>query len=221
MINDENEWGNPLEDSSVDIDIDNTEEALTEENVIVEEESEDVLQTPELEGIETKGAEKRIRQLIKQRKDRDDELLKAKEEINQLRYQMSEAGKLKFDYDGALADSKENELKSNLENARTKFKEAYDTGNKITVLEAQEEIADATAELKLVNQRKEWIKQQSDQYSAEQERRVEEYKNTPRTEVDPLAAEWAETNKWFGKDRTATAVALSIDAELKREGRRS
>jgi hypothetical protein len=67
MINDENEWGNPLEDSSVDIDIDDTEEALTEENVIVEEESEDVLQTPELEGIETKGAEKRIRQLIKQR----------------------------------------------------------------------------------------------------------------------------------------------------------
>ena len=218
MINDENEWGNPLEDSSVDIDIDDTEEALTEENVIVEEESEDVLQTPELEGIETKGAEKRIRQLIKQRKDRDDELLKAKEEINQLRYQMSEAGKLKFDYDGALADSKENELKSNLENARTKFKEAYDTGNKITVLEAQEQIADATAELKLVNQRKEWIKQQSDQYSAEQERRVEEYKNTPRTEVDPLAAEWAETNKWFGKDRTATAVALSIDAELKEKG---
>ncbi len=43
---------------------------------------------PELEGIETKGAEKRIRQLIKQRKERDEELEKVKAEINQIRYQM-------------------------------------------------------------------------------------------------------------------------------------
>ena len=157
---------------------------------------------PELEGIETKGAEKRIRQLIKQRKERDEELLKTREELNQLRFEMAEAGKLKFDYDDALAS----------------VKEAYDAGNKDSVLEAQEELSEAKTDLKLLNQRKEWIKQQSEQYAREQEIRKKEYENAPVEKVDPLATEWAEQNKWFGKDRTRTAVALSIDAELKEQG---
>ena len=173
---------------------------------------------PELEGIETKGAEKRIRQLIKQRKERDEELLKTREELNQLRFEMAEAGKLKFDYDDALASAKEGEVSSRLENARTKFKEAYDAGNKDSVLEAQEELSEAKTDLKLLNQRKEWIKQQSEQYAREQEIRKKEYENAPVEKVDPLATEWAEQNKWFGKDRTRTAVALSIDAELKEQG---
>ena len=173
---------------------------------------------PELEGIETKGAEKRIRQLIKQRKDRDEELVKTREELNQLRYQMAEAGKLKFDYDDALATAKEGEISSRLENARNKFKDAYESGNKDGVLEAQEELSEAKTDLKLLDQRKGWIKQQAQEYSSEQKRRKTQYENSQTANVDPLAQEWAEKNKWFGKNRTRTAVALSIDAELKEQG---
>ena len=173
---------------------------------------------PELEGIETKGAEKRIRHLIKQRKERDEQLNEVRTELNQLRYQMAEAGKLKFDYDGALASAKEGEISSKLENARTKFKDAYEAGNKDGVLEAQEELSEAKTDLKLLDQRKGWIKQQAEQYSNEQERRKHQYENTQTANVDPLAQEWAEKNKWFGKNRTRTAVALSIDAELKEQG---
>ena len=173
---------------------------------------------PELEGIETKGAEKRIRQLIKQRKDRDEELVKTREELNQLRYQMAEAGKLKFDYDDALATAKEGEISSRLENARNKFKDAYESGNKDGVLEAQEELSEAKTDLKLLDQRKGWIKQQAEEYSSEQKRRKTQYENSQTANVDPLAQEWAEKNKWFGKNRTRTAVALSIDAELKEQG---
>ena len=173
---------------------------------------------PELEGIETKGAEKRIRQLIKQRKDRDEELVKTREELNQLRYQMAEAGKLKFDYDDALATAKEGEISSRLENARNKFKDAYESGNKDGVLEAQEELSEAKTDLKLLDQQKGWIKQQAEEYSSEQKRRKTQYENSQTANVDPLAQEWAEKNKWFGKNRTRTAVALSIDAELKEQG---
>ena len=133
---------------------------------------------PELEGIETKGAEKRIRQLIKQRKDRDEELVKTREELNQLRYQMAEAGKLKFDYDDALATAKEGEISSRLENARNKFKDAYESGNKDGVLEAQEELSEAKTDLKLLDQRKGWIKQQAEEYSSEQKRRKTQYENS-------------------------------------------
>jgi len=174
---------------------------------------------PELEGIETKGAEKRIRQLIKQRKERDEQLHQQQEEINQLRNQMSEAGKIKFDYDGALADAKEGEVQASLESARNKFKEAYDSGNRENVLAAQEEVADARAELKLLDQRKQWIKQQQEEYSSVQEQQVQQRESQQKAPyIDPLAKDWAESNDWFGKDRTATAVALSIDAELKEKG---
>ena len=173
---------------------------------------------PELEGIETKGAEKRIRQLIKQRKERDEELEKVKAEINQLRYQMAEVGKLKFDYDDALVSAKEGEISSRLENARTKFKDAYESGNKDGVLEAQEELSEAKTDLKLLDQQKGWIKQQAEEYSNEQKRRKTQYENSETANIDPLAQEWAEKNKWFGKNRTRTAVALSIDAELKEQG---
>ena len=187
--------------------------AVKDNETVRDEENE-----PELEGIETKGAEKRIRQLIKQRKERDEQLNEVKTELNQLRYQMAEAGKLKFDYDGALASAKEGEISSKLENARTKFKDAYEAGNKDGVLEAQEELSEAKTDLKLLDQRKGWIKQQAEQYSDEQERRKAQYENTQTANVDPLAQEWAEKNKWFGKNRTRTAVALSIDAELKEQG---
>jgi hypothetical protein len=131
---------------------------------------------------------------------------------------MSEVGKLKFNYDDALASAKEGEISSKLENARTKFKDAYEAGNKDGVLEAQEELSEAKTDLKLLDQRKGWIKQQAEQYSDEQERRKAQYENTQTANVDPLAQEWAEKNKWFGNNRTRTAVALSIDAELKEQG---
>ena len=182
------------------------------------EEEDQEKDAPELEGIETKGAEKRIRQLIKQRKERDEELDKARAELNQLRYQMSEVGKLKFDYDDALASAKEGEISSRLENARTKFKDAYEAGNKDGVLEAQEELSEAKTDLKLLDQQKGWIKQQAEEYSNEQQRRKTQYENSETASIDPLAQAWAEKHKWFGMNRTRTAVALSIDAELKEQG---
>ena len=204
---------------------DKAEEVFSEDTVVVQEQEEvaepeetEEVEEPELEGIETKGAEKRIRQLIRQRKERDEELGKVRSELNQLRYQMSEVGKLKFDYDDALATAKEGEINSKLETARNKFKDAYDEGNKDNVLEAQEQLSEAQTDLKLLNQQKEWIKKQSEEYTKEQEKRKQEYENTSVDGVDPLAQEWAEKNKWFGKDRTRTAVALSIDAQLKESG---
>jgi len=214
------EVSEPAEEIKEEIEIETSipEDSVVDEKAQTETGSDQEESEPELEGIETKGAEKRIRQLIKQRKDRDVELNSVRTELNQLRYQMGEAGKLKFDYDDALATAKEGEISSKLESARNKFKDAYDSGNKDNVLEAQEELSEAQTDLKLLNQQKSWIKKQAEQYSYEQEKRKTQYENTETSNVDPLAQDWAEKNKWFGKDRTRTAVALSIDAELKEKG---
>ena len=208
----------PSVDGEVEVETSSSETSVMVEEKETPTETDQEAEEPELEGIETKGAEKRIRQLIKQRKERDEALVKTRNELDQLRHQMAEVGKVKFDYDDALATAKEGEITSKLESARNKFKNAYDTGNKDTVLEAQEELSDAQTELKLINQQKEWIKQQAQEYESRQKTEKEKYENSQTTVVEPLAEEWAEKNKWFGKNRTRTAVALSIDAELKEQG---
>ena len=136
-------------------DLDGTVETSSSETSVMVEEKETPTETdqeaeePELEGIETKGAEKRIRQLIKQRKERDEALVKTRNELDQLRHQMAEVGKVKFDYDDALATAKEGEITSKLESARNKFKDAYDAGNKDNVLEAQEQLSEAQTNLNI------------------------------------------------------------------------
>ena len=70
------EWGNievPNEEQKIEIEIEEEEEKEVETKP-QEEEKPEVKEPPELEGIETKGAEKRIRQLIRQRKERDEEI---------------------------------------------------------------------------------------------------------------------------------------------------
>ena len=71
----------------VDFEIEEEEEPAQAQEEVVEEQLEqnvDPEQPKELEGIETKGAEKRIRQLIRQRKEREEqigELIKQNEEL--------------------------------------------------------------------------------------------------------------------------------------------
>ena len=50
------------------------EAPVVEAKEVEEVKKEETEEAPELEGIETKGAEKRIRQLIRQRKERDEEV---------------------------------------------------------------------------------------------------------------------------------------------------
>ena len=66
------EAGIDVEVSDEDVKKVAAEAALQPEPIVVEPEVKD--DDPELDGIETKGAEKRIRKLIRQRKDRDEEI---------------------------------------------------------------------------------------------------------------------------------------------------
>ena len=80
----------------------------------------------ELDGIETKGAQKRIRQLIKQRKDRDDQishLIRQNEEltgkISTREQEFSNISKLHL-------DANEKQLTDKMELARAAYKSAHD-----------------------------------------------------------------------------------------------
>ena len=173
-------------------------------------------QPKELEGIETKGAEKRIRQLIRQRKEREekiDELIRQNEELQQnLNQKEQEVNTVASRGVGAS----EKQLTQNIELARQAYLQAFDEGDKEKVLAAQEILNSAQADLKTVQGYKANIARRMEQASQEEQKEPELAQQTPV--YDPKANEWAQQNDWFGQDTIKTAAALAIDAELKGEG---
>ena len=166
----------------------------------------------ELEGIETKGAQKRIRQLIKQRKDRDDQishLLKQNEEltgkITTRETEFTNISKLHL-------DANEKQLTDKLELARSAYKSAHDEGDTTKILKAQEFLNEAQNDLKSLGATKATFEQEPQ--PVQQQIQPAQAQAT----ADPKAIEWSQNNDWFGKDRIMTAAALALDAELKEEG---
>ena len=170
--------------------------------------------SPELEGINTKGAEKRIRQLIRQRKERDEQiqqLLESNEELtNTLLTKDREVNSIAKQ----SLDASEKQLTDKMELARAVYMEAFEDGDKEKVLKAQEMLNDAQADLKTVHMYKAGNEEQKDQHSHNTE---DEPVRSSRT-YDPMAKDWASDNEWFGNDNIMTAAALAIDHQLKEEG---
>ena len=202
--------------------------AVEEEPVqaIVEEKVEEVVATQpeetedneqpikELEGIETKGAEKRIRQLIRQRKERDEKLERMEERLGTLQKELNyKENQLSTSLKSSI-DNSEFQLNNNLEAAKSIYKQAVENSDVDSQLIAQESISKAYAELnQITNQRtalENYTTQAGQQQASEPQQQPAKY--------DPKAVDWAAKNDWFGKDQIMTTTALSIDQELKDEG---
>jgi len=186
-----------------------------ENEKVVEEENED--QPKELEGIETKGAEKRIRQLIRQRKEREEQIQKLMQQNEELQNNL----KVKDNEVDSIAtrslNANEKQLTQNIELARQAYMEAFEDGDKEKVLKAQEILNNAQSDLKTVQNYKNnlatKLKQKEEQVAA-----TPQPVQSQQPSYDPKANEWAERNEWFGKDTVKTAAALALDAELKEQG---
>ena len=111
----------------------------------------------ELDGINTAGAEKRIRQLIKQRKEREEQLEAQQQQIAQLQFQLQNSTQKVQETEKASLNNYENQLKEKLKLAEEGYKSAYDSGDKDKLLEAQKSIADATTELRMVEAKRFYI----------------------------------------------------------------
>jgi len=189
-------------------------ETQEEEKEVVESKEEE--KVPELEGIETKGAEKRIRQLIRQRKEKDEHiqaLIQKNEELStNLRTKNKEVNTL----GKSSLDVSEKQLTDKIELARAVYTEAFEEGDKDRVLKAQEMLNDAQIDLKSVTAAKNNYPEIEDVPQQVQPQPQQQVRQQPAN--DPRAEEWASKNDWFGKDNVMTAAALAIDAELKGEG---
>lgn len=204
----------------VEYEIEEEAPAETEEEPVVEAVEKDssnymeVLEeeeTPELKGIETKGAEKRIRQLIRQRKDREEEVEKLQENNRQLIETLKQKDREVFHVSKNSLEVSEKQLIDKIDMARQAYLEAFEEGDKDRVLKAQEMLNEAQVDLKNVASVK---SRYSGEYVAPP---VPPPAQVPQRR-DRRAEEWAGTNKWFGEDKVMTAAALAIDSDLKEQG---
>ena len=169
---------------------------------------------PELEGVDTKGAQKRIRQLVKQRKERDEklaQLMRQNEELSSklqnTEHQFNTVNKLSL-------DSSEKQITDKLELARNAYKSAHEEGDSAKILQAQEFLNEAQNDLKSLTA----TKQQFERQPVQKQQQVQQPQYQPQPTPDPRAAEWAQKNEWFGSDQVMTAASLAIDGQLKEEG---
>jgi len=173
-------------------------------------------ETPkELEGVETKGAQKRIRQLVKQRKERDEQLAQLIQQNEQLTNRLNNTEQ-KFNTVNKLSlNASEKQITDKLELARGAYKAAHEEGDSSKILQAQEFLNEAQNDLKSLSA----TKQQFEQQPVQRQQQVQQPQyQPPMPTPDPKAEQWAANNEWFGQDQIMTVSALAIDGQLKDEG---
>ena len=193
-----------------------TKEPVQEEEVKEEVKVEEAVtkEIPEeLEGIETKGAQRRIKQLIRQRKERDEQIQQLINEQENLRANIYHKDLESNKLNKLNIESTEKQLNDKITLARASYQEAFEGGHKEKLLAAQEALNEAQIDLKTLGATKYQLENQPapQPIPAQQQQAVQQG-------PDPKAEEWAAKNEWFGPDRIMTASALAIDAELKAEG---
>ena len=114
---------------------------------------------PELEGIETKGAEKRIRQLVKQKKEREARIAQLEAERQQLLETVTERDKNAVDMHKVSYDQSAKQLQQQAELAKQSYLTAYDSGDKENMLKAQELLNQTQVELNNIEQNKNQLSQ--------------------------------------------------------------
>ena len=193
-------------------------EVEVEEKPVVETAEEETTDDEEpAKEAETSGAQKRIRQLVKQKKEREaqiEELLQAQKDM-QVRLQQREE-----EYGNLLnnnVESNERQITERIALAKNAYREALDSGESDRILEAQEVLTNAQQD----NNNLKNFKVEAESFkpvSFEEQQQQAGYQINNPALAQEKAHKWAAENEWFNNDRVMTAAALEIDNQLQDEG---
>ena len=106
----------------------------------------------------------------------------------------------------------EGRVESQIGNAKRLLKEAHEIGDVDQIVEAQEALADLSAERSRVNVAKANTAAQ-EKVPPEPERAAPP-QQAPKATPDPRAEEWASKNEWFGNDEVMTYAAFGVHRRL-------
>lgn len=110
-----------------------------------------------------------------------------------------------------LLDQAKRATNAELEQAKSRYKQAYESGDSDAVLAAQDELTS--------------VKIKADRLSnfklppvQEQEKVVQQQQYTPAPSADDKAVRWQQDNSWFGSDDEMTSFALGLHQKLVKQG---
>jgi len=112
----------------------------------------------------------------------------------------------------ALLEQAKKVVQNELDQAKQKFKAAYEAGDSDALVEAQEALAAAKYKAERVNNFKPAVAQPQNtvvQPAPRPEQKVQ---------VDSKAKAWQDANSWFGDDKEMTALALAVHQDLVESG---
>ena len=240
---DSEEWGNidtskpEVKEDKVDFEVENSSEEVKVEPVVEtkkeekveavveetkeekpKEETQSEEQPDEAEGIESKRAQKRIRQLVRQRKEKEEEVARLLADKQELEKRLTVNQTNQFDLTKTSIESQEKSLENQLNLAKQNYLDAFEKDDKNQLLKAQEALNEAQINLNNVKTNKVSFEKDYENYQNAVKQQPVQQSQPQQPQYDPKAVAWAERNEWFGQDKIMTAAALALDAQLKEEG---
>ena len=107
----------------------------------------------------------------------------------------------------ALLEQAKMVVANEVDEAKRKYKEAYDLGNSDAVVEAQDALTTAKIKLDKVNNFRPPVQEDQNEVQIQ-----------PQPAPDPKAAAWKQENSWFGDDDEMTSFALGLHSKLIKQG---
>jgi hypothetical protein len=121
----------------------------------------------------------------------------------------------------ALLEQAKRNVNAELEAAKSKYRQAYESGEADAVLDAQEALTNARLKAeRLANIKLPALQQKEVAVERQQEQAKEVYNApaVPEVQVDAKAQEWQKANPWFGTDEEMTSFALGLHSKLVKSG---
>jgi hypothetical protein len=109
----------------------------------------------------------------------------------------------------AYIEQSKSSAEMEFENAKKRYKEAYESGDSDAVVEAQAEVAKATLNLDKVQNMRPLQNRETDVQIPQ--------RNTNQPSVTPKDQSWMQKNTWFGTEPEMTASALGLHQKLAKE----
>lgn len=167
-------------------------------------------------------AQNRINKAVAQAKDFQRRELMAVQYAKQLEEENQKLKATKQSFEKNMFDSRKSETDSTIELAKQAHKQAVEANDAEAIARATELLSTAIAEKKYIE-----ASEQRSQFEADYDQAVTQEVESPLqepqqvqeyAEPSPKAQAWANKNSWFGQDRVATTVALTIHEQLANEG---
>lgn len=112
----------------------------------------------------------------------------------------------------ALLEQAKKVVSNEVEEAKRRYKNAYESGDSDALVEAQELLTAAKIKMDRVNNFKPALQKE------ETEVKIAPREVPRQPQVDPKAAQWERENSWFGKDDEMTSFALGLHSKLIKSG---